>query len=156
MATQLLMCVLILKSSHRFADRIEFRHLPVGSNLVLPALPCKMPLSGVKRMMFQPCTVLTSQWHRIPYSPTPRPGAQCLCQLIIWCLLLGNNSHRHLWLSLNLPGAAAALALALATAAFDERPNGRHHRHQRLRRRQRPRRRHPWICVLAPQAHPDD
>ena len=28
MATQLLMCVLILKSSHRFADRIDFRHLP--------------------------------------------------------------------------------------------------------------------------------
>ena len=66
-------------------------------------------------MTFQPCIVVTSQWHRIPYPP--RPGAQCLC---VWryCLLLVNNPDRLHWLSLNLPGAAAVAAAAAAVAAL--------------------------------------
>ena len=127
------MCVLILKISHRPDGKIAD---------AFASLACKMP-HGVKRMMFQPCTVLTSQWHRIP---SPRPGGQCLCPRR-HSLLLGNQ--RPL-VCLNLPRAA------LAAADDDGRPNGRHHRRQRLRRRQRPWRRHPWICVLAPQVRPDD
>ena len=72
-------------------------------------------------MTFQPCTVVTSQWHRLPYPP--RPGAQCLC-LWRYCLLLVNIPDRLLWLSLNLPAAALALAAALppAAAAFVYHP----------------------------------
>ena len=43
----------------------------------LPALPAKCP-QGVKRMMFQPFTVVTSQWHRIPYSPPRGPMSMSL------------------------------------------------------------------------------
>ena len=55
----------------------------------LPALPAKCP-QGVKRMMFQPFTVVTSQWHRIPYPP--RPGVRCQCWITVcYCLLLVNS-----------------------------------------------------------------
>ena len=43
-----------------------------GFYLVLAPLPAKCP-HGVKRMTFQPCTVVTSQWHRIPYCPRRGP-----------------------------------------------------------------------------------
>ena len=54
-----------LLSLNRLANRL-------GSYLVLAALPAKCP-NGVKRMTFQPCTVVTSQWHRIPYCPRRGP-----------------------------------------------------------------------------------
>ena len=54
-----------LLSLNRLANRL-------GSYLVLAALPAKCP-HGVKRMTFQPCTVVTSQWHRIPYCPRRGP-----------------------------------------------------------------------------------
>ena len=51
------------------------------------------------------------------------------------------------------PSPVSAAPLGVAT---DRRQRLRQHCHRRQRLCQRPRRRHPWICVLAPQARPDD